>query len=72
MLKASIFVDPRITDEVVDNLKSWGFESVKVLSSSRQPLIEFKGKEEDIEEWSGGVQSIRDYIRKCFLFLKNI
>ena len=53
MLKASIFVDPRITDEVVDNLKSWGFESVKVLSSSRQPLIEFKGKEDDIEEWSG-------------------
>ena len=53
MLKASIFVDPRITDEVVDHLKSWGFESVKVHSSSRQPLIGFKGKEEDIEEWAG-------------------
>jgi len=53
MKKASIFVDPRITDEVIDNLKSWKFSSIKVYSTSRQPLIEFKGKEEDIEEWAG-------------------
>jgi len=54
--KVGIFVDPRITDGVIDDLKSWKFliiEEAYSLPCSRQPFIEFKGKKKDIEKWAG-------------------
>jgi hypothetical protein len=54
-MKAGIFVDPIIADDVVQDLShpKWEFTSIEVKSTSRQPLIEWEGKEEDIEEWAG-------------------
>jgi hypothetical protein len=54
-MKAGIFVDPIIADDVVQDLShpKWEFTSIEVKSTPRQPLIEWEGKEEDIEEWAG-------------------